>query len=94
MTGIGKALSSMGKYQQAEFYLRNAANFSPSAALIQIENFLRAGKMEEAEAAFRQMLVLYRAADIFNRLDKDDPLGFPIDRDLVKSFVLERIPRS
>jgi len=94
MTGIGKALSAMGHYRQAEFYLRQAAGFSPLAALIQIENFLRDGKVEEAEAACRQMFVRYRAADIFNRLVRDEPTSFPISRDLLKPFILERIPKG
>ena len=84
----------MGHYRQAEFYLRQAAGFSPLAALIQIENFLRAGKVEDAEAACRQMFVRYRAADIFNRIVKDEPTGFPIARDLVQPFIVERIPRG
>jgi tetratricopeptide (TPR) repeat protein len=94
MTGIGRTLSTMGHYRQAEFYLRQAADFSPIASLIQIENFLRDGEMEDAEAACRRMFVRYRAADIFNRLVKDEPAGLPIDRNLLKPFIVERIPKG
>lgn len=94
MTGIGKSLSAMGYYQQAEYYLRQAASFYPLAAIIQIENFLRDGNLEDAEDACRRMFVRYRAADIFNRLVKDEPAGLPIDRNLLKPFIVERIPKG
>lgn len=94
MTGIGKSLSTMGHHRQAEFFLRQAAGFSPLAVLIQIENFLRDGKTEEAETACRQMFIRYRAADIFDRLAHNEPSGIPINRDLVQPFIIQQIPRG
>jgi Tfp pilus assembly protein PilF len=93
-TGIGKTLSIMGHYRQADFFLRQASTYSPLAALIRIENFLLAGETENAEIVCQHMFIRYRAVDIFNRINKNDPATFPVYLDLVKPFVLKQIPKG
>lgn len=94
MTGLGKALSMMGYHQQADFYLRQAASFSPLAALNRIENFLLVGEIKDAKAVCLQMLTRYKASDIFNLLIKNDPTGSPVSLDLVTPLIMEQILRG
>lgn len=89
LTGIGKALSMLGQYEQANSYLEQAAPFSPLSSLIQIENLLRAERIKDAERATQQMLAAYSAQAIFHHLLTENPTRNPLDVKLVQPLVLQ-----
>ena len=79
----------LGQYEQANSYLEQAAPFSPLSSLIQIENLLRAERIENAERATQQMLDTYSAHAIFRPLSTEDRTRIPLDIKLVKPFILQ-----
>jgi tetratricopeptide (TPR) repeat protein len=97
MAGIGKALSMIGSYEQADVYLRQAGRFSGLNKLIQIENLLRADMMKQAQILCQEMFSQYQAGVIFQSLSDENTLTIPLDRKLVAPFVIRQaktiIPR-
>jgi len=98
MAGIGKALSMIGSYEQADVYLRQAGRFSGLNKLIQIENLLRADMMKQAQILCQEMFSQYQAGVIFQSLSDENTLTIPLDRKLVAPFVIRQaktiIPRK
>ncbi|MCW5205967.1 hypothetical protein VU08_03420 [Desulfobulbus sp. F5] len=89
VTGMGKALSMLGQYEQADFYLEQAAPFSPLSSLIRIENLLRAEKLEDAERVTLNMLRAYSAHAVFQHLSIEDMTRIPLDIKIVRPFVFK-----
>ena len=90
MASIGKALSIIGKHEQADFYLRQAGYFSELNKLIQLENLLRANKTEQAQILCQEMFSQYQAEGVFNTLFQENTLKVPLDRNLVIPFVVNQ----
>lgn len=88
MQGIGKALSMLGHYEQADFFLRNTALFTIPGAMSQIENLIHAGEKAQADIAIKHMLSTYPAQSILDYLTNDNPLNFPLDRQTLFPLVM------
>jgi hypothetical protein len=80
----------IGRYEQADVYLRQAGRFSGRNKLLQIENLLRADMVEQAKALCREMFSLHQAMVIFQALSQENTLTIPLDRKLVTPFVTQQ----
>jgi tetratricopeptide (TPR) repeat protein len=88
MQGIGIALSMSGHHKQADFYLNQVARFTPSGALSQVENLLLLGGNEKLQLALSTMFSNFKVQEIFNCLNKEHPLDFPLNRGILYPIVM------
>jgi len=90
MQVTGKALSMLGHYEQADFFLRQHAQSSLPDALCQIENLINAGESEKSKAAAKNLFANFPAQDVMDRLTTDDPLMYPLDRQSLYPLMLKQ----
>ncbi|MGR0480910.1 MAG: tetratricopeptide repeat protein [Candidatus Electronema sp. V4] len=90
MTGIGKALSMIGSYERADFYLKKVAHLTPISNLIQIENFLRDNRVKEAKIACKKMFSSYPFMSILKLLSIENSLSIPLNRKLITRFIFQQ----
>ena len=88
MQGIGKAMSMLGMYKRADFFLAQVARFGPFFALCRIENLLLAQDYKEADTATDTLFSSFSAQEIFNLVTTDDPLNSPLNREILYPFIM------
>ncbi|MFH1103007.1 MAG: tetratricopeptide repeat protein, partial [Pseudomonadota bacterium] len=89
MIGIGRALTLLKHYRQADFFLRQTAKFSITGSLCAIENDLLTGNQLGAEKTVLEMADNYPMEQVLKSLSSSmaDPKEIPIDIQLLNPFV-------
>lgn len=97
LLNMGCVLTELGKYRQAEIYLKRAVVLYPGslpARLLHLQKSLLAGENPEAEKCADLLLAkfpLTRVGGYFSDLDKKGSMVWPVDKELLLPFLQKRL---
>jgi len=93
---MGVALSLMGKYKNAQWFLHRAVQNSPGAMVVlfsQIENSLRAGDVSDAEKYTERLFALFSLKSIQTKLKTilKDYHSAPVSQELIAPIIKKKL---
>jgi len=96
LTGMGVCLSFLGKYERADFYLKQARLIFPDNFLINfclIENSLKMGDISNAGLLVERLISIFNIREIENNLIKvsNDMTSLPVTRELIATLIAQKL---